>query len=237
MEQQIQRAEGVRSDFEAIRAALAQVRSSDPHRARYPALIRDEQAETEYQSFRKKVEDTLDKDRIELEKCGDERTGSFLGAALTTATVVGPLYFARSAKKEGVKVKGPCLMKGCNVKLMLMVTSTAAEERVKMGEKAIQAIDGQFKGIKATIDVVGSNVEFWAGMSTRLRDELEPLEPTLLIKPDGRVKVGVVEECIDSWREIATQYGSYTTYVSSVRSYFVTRAILYYSAGLEYLCR
>lgn len=143
-----------------------------------------------------------------------EKTKSYVGAALTATTLVGPLYFMRQARKENKKARGSLSFDVAKIVKADHVLS-AAQEQKKVAEETLKVLKRLCRGIEPAIDAVGKHIAFWSDISLHIGDTAKQVESAdSLIRPNGKVKVGTIGECKDSWEHIQE---TYKVYVATVR--------------------
>lgn len=72
-------------------------------------------------------------------------------------------------------------------------------------------------GINDVVKILTQHVDFWSDLSARITIQLVELTPDKLIKNNGKIRIGNVEQSEEEWGEVEALYQQYASTVSPPR--------------------
>lgn len=79
-------------------------------------------------------------------------------------------------------------------------------------------LNGICGGISGAISILTQHVDFWSELNARIADQLEELTPNNLVKENGKIRAGLVEQSEEEWGEVESMYRQYASTVSLPRA-------------------
>lgn len=91
---------------------------------------------------------------------------------------------------------------------------SAARDKYQAATQANEILNGMCDGINDVIKILTQHVDFWSNLSALITSQLVEMTSQKLLKPNGKIRIGNVEQSEEEWGEIEALYKEYASTVS-----------------------